>query len=736
MMILASLSFETSTIALLFSALVLVAVAWLALTAMHRSFYRRPIVILESMRISIVSLALIVLNQPEQLQQFIPDDKPTIAVLWDDSGSMHTKDIAVDGSVDGTLISRREAIAGLAHSEKWQQYADKFNIVVEPFSSAAAPAANGTDISAALEETSNKHTNLLATVLISDGSWNRGQPPSDVAADFRLKKSPIFTVCAGSAVALPDLEVSSLDAPTFAVIGKPTRVPYTIRSTLTRAITLQAVLTSDDGQESTSEIELPAGGVINDALLWNPKSIGNFTLTLRIPTVEGEVSETNNVMSATISVRQESLRVLVVDTYPRWEYRFLRNALMRDPGVDVSCVLIHPKLPQHSEGKNYLTQLPDSIEELAKFDVIFLGDIGLEQGQLTIDDCERIKAVVRNHAVGLVFMPGIHGNHLTLVDTELSDLLPVTFDATQKMGIGSATSAQLQLTEAGSASLLTKLADSPDANRGLWRNLPGFQWYAAVERAKTGSQVLAVHATESNRFGRIPLLVTKTAGVGKVLYMGSDGAWRWREGVEDKYHYRFWGQVVRWMAYQRKMAGGQSMRLFYSPDRPKTDSTLTLNANVMGADGEPLHMGNVQVQIISPSGKSQLIKLLPAQAEDSWGLYAGQFTPSEAGQYQAKLSAQESNETIETTIEVQGAELERIGKPADREAMSEIAAISRGQAFMLGEDSTSLFEKIGQLTEPAPQIKRTQLWAHPATAALFLLLVTVFWVGRKLAGVV
>ncbi len=65
-------------------------------------------------------------------------------------------------------------------------------------------------------------------------------------------------------------------------------------------------------------------------------------------------------------------------------------------------------------------------------------------------------------------------HHLTLADTELSDLLPVTFDPTQKMGIGSVTSAQLQLTEAGSASLLTKLADSlTRCQSWLWRNLPG-----------------------------------------------------------------------------------------------------------------------------------------------------------------------------------------------------------------------------------------------------------------------
>ena len=76
-------------------------------------------------------------------------------------------------------------------------------------------------------------------------------------------------------------------------------------------------------------------------------------------------------------------------------------------------------------------------------------------------------------------------------------------------------------------------------------------------------------------------LVTQTFGAGKVLFMGTDGAWRWRKGVEDKYHYRFWGQVVRWMAYQRNMAKGETMRLYYSPDQPQLGKSVTLKANVM-----------------------------------------------------------------------------------------------------------------------------------------------------------
>ena len=163
-------------------------------------------------------------------------------------------------------------------------------------------------------------------------------------------------------------------------------------------------------------------------------------------------------------------------------------------------------------------------------------------------------------------------------------------------------------------------------------------------RAKAGTEVLAVHGSESNRYGRIPLLVTRTFGTGKILFMGTDAAWRWREGVEDRYHYRFWGQVVRWMAYQRHMARGEWMRLFYSPDRPGTGSVVTLSANVMNRSGEPLGEGTVVVQVVTPSGQTESVRLAPSAGE--WGLFTGRFTPEEAGAYELILTCRENRSTL------------------------------------------------------------------------------------------
>jgi hypothetical protein len=281
-------------------------------------------------------------------------------------------------------------------------------------------------------------------------------------------------------------------------------------------------------------------------------------------------------------------------------------------------------------------------------------------------------------------------------------------------------------------SLLTKLEDTDEASARVWQTLPGFQWYAPALRAKAGTEILATHATETNRFGRVPLIVTKTYGAGKVLFMGTDGAWRWRKGVEDKYHYRFWGQVVRWMAYQRNMAAGEKMRLFYSPDRPAAGAVLTLNANVTSLGGEPLREGAVIAQITAPSGKTSSLRLTSA-GEDAWGLFSGVFAPSEPGEYQVRLTCAEAGSALDTSISVQGTSREKKGQPAQVDVLREIAQLTRGR-MIENADAASIIGAIAALPQPEPQERRVQLWAHPFWAGSVIVLLGIFWAGRKAAG--
>jgi hypothetical protein len=254
-----------------------------------------------------------------------------------------------------------------------------------------------------------------------------------------------------------------------------------------------------------------------------------------------------------------------------------------------------------------------------------------------------------------------------------------------------------------------------------------------VLKAKAGSEVLCVHGDASNDFGRVPLLVTRTFGAGKVLFMGTDGAWRWRKGVEDKYHYRFWGQVVRWMAYQRNMAKGETMRLYYVPDQPRMHQTLMLHANVMDRGGEPLRGGDISARIVAPSGKAEVVRF--ASAGEEWGEYNGRFTAAEPGKHAVTLSCKQTGAKLDASFFVQGTSAERVGRPSRPEVLEELARVTRGKVVE-PDKLDDVVRTLAELPEPAPSVRRVQLWSSAAAAVGLVVLMGAFWVGRKAIGLV
>lgn len=726
-----TLTFLWTQWSLAISAVIVLVTAGLCLMAWQRSGFAKSQGVLEFLRLTIVILLAAMLNQPEWVEEFRPEEKPQVVVLVDDSPSMETRDVESEISAS-TRTTRNEAIAALADESVWKSLTERMDVTIQRFGN--TEAGNRSDLFSPLKQAPEKFSNLIGAVLISDGDWNEGQPPVQAATALRMKEIPVFTVPVGSDVRLPDVELLSLGAPTFGVAGKTVRVPFTVESTLPREFITTVKLESSDGTEVTRDVRISPMGRTSDSLMWSPQTTGDYTLTLTIPRHADDTLPDNNQLTAPIAIREEKLRVLVVESFPRWEYRYLRNALSRDPGVEVSCLLFHPGLSKVGGGnKDYIKEFPAGLDELSKFDVVFLGDVGLEEGQLTTENCRLLKGIVEHQASGLVFMPGGRGRQASLTETELDDLYPVIMDELQPDGWGSRTPGHFELTELGRRSLLTRLADTRDDNLSVWEDLPGFQWYAAVVRAKTGCETLAVHQDITNKHGRIPLLVTRTFGAGKVLFMGTDGAWRWREGVEDKYHYRFWGQVVRWMAYQRNMAKGETMRLYYAPDQPQVRQTLVLHANVMESSGEPLAQGNVTARITAPSGQAETVRF--TSAGDEWGVFDGRFTTEEPGKHQVRLFCKQTNATLDASFFVQGDAAETPGKPARPEVLEEIARVTRGKV-LAPDKLDQLVQSLASLPEPAPSIRRVQLWSHPATAGVILLLLTIFWIGRKSVGLV
>src|SRR5262245_42652398 len=111
--------------------LVAAVVAWLivagfSFVAWRRSGYRSSIAALEILRLTILALIGVILNQPEWVETYHPTEKPSIAVLWDGSTSMTTRDAVVPDSKTAPPVTRHEAIEPLTRDETWQPLRERF----------------------------------------------------------------------------------------------------------------------------------------------------------------------------------------------------------------------------------------------------------------------------------------------------------------------------------------------------------------------------------------------------------------------------------------------------------------------------------------------------------------------------------------------------------------------------------------------------------------------------------
>ncbi len=717
-------------------------VAFLAILVVSVMIWRRSgggrrVLMVEALRILGAALACITLLQPEIRAKQSPDRKPVLAILWDDSLSMATQDMSVknpDGST--SIITRSDWVKKELEGKFWGRLDGQNTIVVEPFASPPSPekaAETGTDLNAALVNLLDRQENLRGVVLLGDGDWNTGSTPLEAAARYWTRRVPVFPIPVGAPKALPDLALSNVSAPSFGIVGDKIQLGFTIRNTMPEAISTTVRIDDGAGRMVTKQVKLPPQRETTESVFWTPQREGASTLTVKVEGVPGELLEDNNERKLQINARKESIKVLVLDTMPRWEYRFIRNALQRDPGVTVRTLLFHPDAEVRGGGPDYIEKFPADLKELSTFDVVFIGDVGVGPGQLSVEQAEMLKQLVEQQASGIVFIPGRRGHQNPLVDSPLGDLLPVVLDKTKKEGTSAPATSALTLTESGNRNLLTILTPDERDNPTLWKSLPGFFWFAPVLKARAGTDVLGVHETLKNDFGRIPLLVTMTAGTGKVLYLGTDAAWRWRKGVEDLYHYRFLGQVARWMSYQRKMAEGEKLRLFYAPENPVAGVTLTLNANAYDNFGVPLKDGTVLLDATTPDGRTRRIELTPNR--DGPGSFHGTFPVTQPGEHVFTANCPENGDSVTTKFYVQGEPIERTGQPANNAILADIARVTRGSVA----DASSLpklVETIAALPIPEPTVRILRLWSHWGWAVAILVVFTAFWIGRKAIGTI
>jgi len=743
----------------------LVALGFVVAFERRDASHLRPLVrriILALVVAATVMLAGIVLS-PKIIRTWPDPQKPLCSIVVDGSRSMLLSDTysgrlierlgvaSGPGEAAGPrAVSREEVVRRLLRRdpEGWQaQLARDFELVGWRFAGGhdALPLGEGAPLfevdpegySTALGEALDHAASGAggrrprAAVLVSDGAWNTGRDPTEVARVLGRMGVPVFVVGVGNPSPPRDTAVAALRAPKSALLGDEVLLTADVTSTGTGSLRVPVQLVS--GAEVLAEkhvVTLPSGRPVGVTFSFLPDAPGRRTFTVQVPKQEGEQDESNNAVSATIEVVERKIRVLLIDSEPRWEFRFIRNVFERDPAVALTICLLRPRLGP-IKGEGYLSALPTEKKALADFDLVMLGDVARDH--LPEKFLKEVADLVRVRGGALILIAGRQDRCRALLGTPLADILPVSLDGATG-GASGGGPFSLELTQQGATHLITRLASDPEENEMLWSRLPQVQWSAGLGGLARGATALVVHPFRLAGAAKLPLVAVQRVGAGKVMFCGIEGTWRWRKSVGDKYHYRFWAQAARWMVKRQFAEGDPRARL--SLDRTECDvgEEVEVEAYCLGPDGYPLERGRVWVKIDGEDGGSQ--RLAMAAVPGGWGIYRATFKPEKPGKYAMRpVVAVYGDEPLPSlaALVATRADLEKRFLAQDINTLSAIAQASGGQYLRLDESErlpSLLAAKVERrvLTAEHSPCRR---WEYYTTVSLLL---AAAWLVRKRSG--
>jgi uncharacterized membrane protein len=624
----------------------------------------------------------------------------------------------------------------------------------------ATQTAIGTAMETVLRELHGQP--VAAMVIVTDGRSNEGTDPVNVAEQMadRGVKIPVYTVGVGNPLPPKDIVLSRLEAPDVAVAGDFVEFKFTVTSKGFQGEIIQAAMTEHDQQIAPlQDIKLEGGEreVDQQVLMrWKPEKPGEYEIRIATPVRSEELVETNNELKHRIRVIDNKIQVLYVEGYPRWEYRYLKNALVRDKTmiVDVFLASADQTYPQEgTPGRPPLESFPGDKARLGQYDVIILGDIEpriLATETLTENEAiENLVYFVEELGGGLVCIAGEAWAPRVFGDTPLARILPVSIDrSSSTMGIVHDEPVRPELTPMGKESPLMRLnpAGSPEDNVELWTDadgkgdgLAGFFWFYKARSPKAGAQVLATHPTYDVENGqKLPVFAMQRVGRGLCFFSAVDCTWRWRFVRGDQYFYTFWGQVIRHMRGGRLVG---SKRFYLELDKTEYDlmDRVGIRARVLDREFEPV-IDTTYPVALNPEGEiAQDIELKAVENPESdpkkKGWFEGEFRPARKGAYEVTLGPRGLDDTDAKAYErfvVGEPNLEYDNPTMDTQTLLKVSEVTKGKFLPLYEVDRllSTIKETGAIVDI--ETKEQDLWDTPLVYILFALLITVEWVIRKL----
>ncbi|MFT5127486.1 MAG: hypothetical protein ACI8W8_001089 [Rhodothermales bacterium] len=595
-------------------------------------------------------------------------------------------------------------------------------------------------IGASIEDLRRRHrSHLLAgVVMFSDFDQNAGAPA--VPAAERLG-APLYTIGIGSRTII-DLSVD-LAAPL--VLKKDEQVNVTVHLSQTgltgRSARVQLFKRQLGGAAGASDgIEIPIASETVDLteenqsidIPYNPDESGSFQITAKVEPFIEEVQPTNNSASRRVTVRDESLKLLFVEYEPTWEWRFIKEVFHRDPLVGregFRTFLRSADFKVRRANDLFLDTLTRDRSEFFSYDAIFLSDVPAEM--LTERFQNMLREYVKTFGGGLVVIGGPRFGPQALAHTRLEEILPVVIDP--QATIRNSEFA-LQLTPQAAEFPFMSLGQDDIEHRKAWANLDRLQWYQPVARPHPLATVLASHPVDRcvDDITPQPLIASRRAGKGEVIYLGFNETWRLRRMYGEKYYRQFWGQMIYRLGLGRAL--GSQKRFQPATDQPSYQAGDRVRISVEAYDKEFEALGaeSLEGRLVSTDENGQTVTTPISLPMSRDGVVFETTVPVfETGQHRVMVNDPVTMQEFELTFDVAPLAVERRNARRNEALQRALADQTGGKHYEL-QQIAALATDINVPERVETSERRFPLWNTWLFLILALLLMLGEWLSRKL----
>lgn len=679
-------------------------------------------------------------------------ERPELVIVIDTSESMSTKDVPSSSSTVSRIgwvstffkdvrsaaqreLSERYQLRWLKMAESLEPAESLFDAATEPPSAMGLQSRIGDGLSSLINRQAGKGT--AAIILMSDGINTVGKSLAEAEKLARASAIPIYPVVIGLSQAPPDVRFADLLVDREVYLGdRVTAQVSVVASDLPQAtikLSLREQLSNKLLDETTVNLS-ESNNQASALLSFVPDTSGEMQIRIDATPAAGETDLSNNSVQSTVIVQDKTVRVLLVQQKPSYEFRFLKHLLERSTqsgtaataSFEIQSVLQESDSSYVEQDKSAIRLVPSNLESISSYDVFIFGE--LDPNLISRRSQQMIYEAVTESGAGCIFAFGSGDPNRELQGWPLGELLPTVLAPNPNPSLPNPeVRSKWQPTSLGSTALPMQLASTPNESLEIWKRLPSFTYACEVGQPKVGAQVLAttkIGARES------PLLVTQFAGAGRVALQATDETYRWTsfEG-SDLYHQRYWGQMLRWLSRGRLRQTSASSEMSIEPRQAKLGQPIRFEVRLGTEIKEKQLPEAVQVMVESEAQGRETVTL--AQDPDASREYTATISNLNAGSYRAVVVAPATEQPTSMEFAISTPPGERAKLQPNMEGMRSLADYSRGKCYTIDNAKELLSDlppgrptRLGTLP-PVPQ------WNRPWVALLFVLLLTTEWLIRR-----